>query len=727
MNRTNSKTGSRAPGADIPIDFRRLYHELRERAWLIALCTIGVVLLAGAYLVRTPKTFASRSTIMVEQQESKVVNIQDVTQDDLKALEVMKTVEQSLTTDALMLRVVKANNLASNPAFLPQQDGQHYTEDELIRALSERITVRLRRGTRLIDITAESRDPGLAKQLAQSVVDEFVRQGFDQRIGVSQEANQFLVQEAQRLRAKLEKSERDLQDYREKNHAVSLEDKQNIVVETLKDLNAKLNDARSSRMKLESDFAQAKELAGRDPSGLLVLASVSDSPSVLEAKKRVADEEAQIASLSRRYRAEHPKFIQAQSELAQTKAELNKTILKAGESIAAAYETARVNEQKLEESLRSQEKLSFELNKIAIPYSGLAREVESDRALYESIVTRLKETDVTKTLDKSPIRIVEPARIPVKPVRPRKLLILAGSLAAGFGFGVSLALLLQALDGSLKTVDETERALNLHVIAAIPRLASAKSGEVNWALPTVGDPYSPAAEAFRSLRTVLSLKEPTGRQVLLFTSAAPGEGKTFSSVNCAVALAQQGHRTLLIDADLRRPSIAKVLRLNPDHPGLAEHLAGTGTLSAVVQESGIEHLSVLAAGSTVRNPGELLSAANLERLWQEPLFASFERIIFDTAPVAAVSDALTLVRHATAVCLVVRAAVTPAKIVQRAAAALTSAGAHEMTVVLNALPADSRSAYYYYTAAYERPTAESATPLVRQPPLLQPKASSAAV
>ena len=398
MNQPNSQSISGQQSEELLIDLRRLYHLLREKAWLLALCTIVLFLLSGVYLLRTPKIYASRATILVEEQESKVVNIQDVTQDDLKALEVMKTVEQSLTTDTLMLRVAKVNELASNANFLPPLGGQSYSDDELIRTLSDRVKVRVRRGTRLIDITAESRDPVLAKQLAQSFIEEFVRQGYDQRVGVSQEANGFLVQEAERLKVKLEKSEREIQAYRERNNAVSLEDKQNIIVETLKDLNLKLNDARTQRMKLESDFAQYKELANGDPKALLVLASVADSPSVLEAKKRVAEQEAQIAMLMRRYRAEHPRFIQAQSELAQVIADLNKTILKAGESIGAAYEVAVVNEHKLEEALRAQERLSLELNKIAIPYSGLAREVESDRALYASILTRLKETDVTKAL-----------------------------------------------------------------------------------------------------------------------------------------------------------------------------------------------------------------------------------------------------------------------------------------------------------------------------------------
>ncbi|MBA3961436.1 MAG: polysaccharide biosynthesis tyrosine autokinase [Chthoniobacterales bacterium] len=698
---------SLTPAREEPlIDFRHIYFSLREKTWLIAACTIAVCLIGAIYLWLAPPIYASRATIMVEQQESKVVNIQDVSQDDLKALEVMKTVEQSLTTDALTLRVAKINQLAADPNFLPQRAGETYSDDQLIRALNDRTNVRVRRGTRLIDITVESRAPALAKELAQSFIEEFTRQGYEQRINVAREANGFLVQEAERLKVKLETSERELQTYREANNAVSLEDKQNIVVETLKDLNLKLNDARTQRMKLESDFAQYKDLARGDPRALLVLSSIADSPTVLEAKKRVAEDEAQIAMLRLRYRAEHPKFLEAQSELAQVTADLNKTILKAGETIGSAYEVATVNEHKLEDALRAQEKLSLALNKIAIPYSGLEREVESDRALYQSILTRLKETDVTKALEKSPIRVVEPARVPSRPVRPNKLLVTLLCSLGGLLAGTSLSLFLQAIDSSLKTVDETERALGLTVVAAVPLLSDLNSLGAHRELPVLHDPDSPAAEAFRSLRTVLSLKEPGGLQVILCTSAAPGEGKTFCSLNCALALAQQGHRTLLVDADLRRPAIAKALGLNPHQAGLTEFLSRRRTLAGLIQSGGADNLDVLTAGPAMRNPAEQFNAATIARLLQDPQVANYDRVVFDSAPLHAVSDGLILVRHADVVCLVVRAAVTPVRVVQRAAALLTGAGAEEIAVVLNALPAHSRDSYYYYSADYARRTEE---------------------
>ena len=712
----NSKTSNsiRSPrslprlGGEPAIDFRRIYYLLREQARFIACCTGCFVVLGLAYILCARKIYASRAALVVEQQDRKVTNTlldsQDVTQNDLHTLEVMKTVEQGLTADALGLRVIKANGLATNPHFLPQRVDDPYSDDKLLLAFSKAVTVKLRRGTRLIDVTAESDSPQLAKQIAQSLVDAYLREGSDLRTDVSTAAGGYLAQEAARMKAKLEKSERDLQTYREQNNALSLEEKQNIVIETLKDLNLKLNTARTQRMQSEADFAQYEKFGRGDPKALLALPTIASAPVVLAAEKSVSDQQAQIAMLTRRYRPEHPKYIQAQSQLVQMDGDLNRTILKSGESIGVAYNAALANERKLEDALHEQEKLSFELNKIAIPYNALVREVESDRALYQPILNRMKENDVAQALENSPVRIAEPARVTTEPVRPKKLLIMLAAVALGFGFGVGRCLMRDAADTSLKTVDETERILNLPVICAVPRLARNKSKSELSDVVMVTEPSSITAEAFRSLRTVLGLHNTGDRQFVLFTSAAPAEGKTFCSLNCAVALAQQGYRTLLIDADLRRPSVARTFGRDPKAQGLTNILAAEIPLAKALQGTAVENLSLLTAGTTARNPAELLSNANLAALFRDPMFVAFDRVVFDTAPVNAVSDALSLIKYVDMVCLVVHAGKTPAKASSRAHAAIIAAGAEEVGVVLNRLPRHGGAdCFYHYTAAYGSP------------------------
>ncbi len=709
MNSQNSRgvlpRSSRLNPAEPAIDFRRIRHLLRERALFIVLGTLAFVALACVYLALKPAVYASVATLIIEQQDRKVVNTlldsQDVTQNDLHTLDVMKTVEQSLTSDALELRVIRANGLATNPHFVPARPGRPYSDDEMLLAFSKRVTVKLRRGTRLIDVTAESESPLLAKQVAQSLVNEYLRDGADQAAGVSKSTDGYLTEEAAQLKAKLEKSEKDLQDYREQNNALSLEDKQNIVVETLKDLNLKLNTARTARMKLEADNGQYQQLAGRDPKALLALSSIAEAVPVMDAGKRVADQQGQLAALTRHFRAEHPKYIQAQSQFAQAQDDLNRAITKAGETIPSAYHAALDNEQKLEAALHDQEKVSSELNKMAIPYNVLVREVESNRALYQPILNRLKQNAVAQALAVNPVRIAESARITSEPVRPKKLLVLLASVAAGLVVSVGWCLARDAADTSLKTVDQAESALNLSVICAVPRLSRRKRARAGSEIVMVSEPSSPTAEAFRSLRTVLGLNDTGAPQLVLVTSAMPDEGKTFCSVNCAVALAQQGYRTLLVDADLRRPSIAGLFGRDPKAPGFTNYLAGEVALTAAIQGSEIENLSLLPAGTTARNPAELLSNARLTGLFSNPGFAAFDRVVFDTAPVNAVSDALALVRHVSTVCLVVRAGTTPSQASRRAHAALTAAGATDVGVALNGLPLNGGSdCFYHYASIY---------------------------
>ncbi len=259
-------------------------------------------------------------------------------------------------------------------------------------------------------------------------------------------------------------------------------------------------------------------------------------------------------------------------------------------------------------------------------------------------------------------------------------------------------------------MDEAESALDLPVICAVPRLAKHEGKGTPAGVVMVGEPSSLTAEAFRSLRTVLGLHDTGGQQLVLFTSAAPAEGKTFCSLNCAVALAQQGHRTLLVDADLRRPSIAMTFARDPKAPGFTNYLAAEIPLAAAIQGTGVENLSLLTAGTRVSNPAELLSNAKLAGLFRDPTLGAFDRVVFDTAPVNAVSDALSLIKHVNMVCLVVHAGKTPAKAALRTRGALAAAGAGEVGVVLNRLPRHGgEDCFYHYTAAYGSPGVYGAT------------------
>jgi capsular exopolysaccharide synthesis family protein len=431
-------------------------------------------------------------------------------------------------------------------------------------------------------------------------------------------------------------------------------------------------------------------------------------PSIAELKKEIEAAEVNVATLGLRYRERHPKMIQAQSQLMESKAALVSNVLKVPPQIRATYETALANESRLEAALKEQEQLALELNQQAIPYNVLARDVETDRAVYESTLKRLKEVDIAKGIESGNYRIFEAARLPLSPVGAKKLRVIALSLLGGLLVGVALSIGLYMMDTSFRSVEQAEALTGLPVVGAIPYWS--RSEQSKNALALVDEPDSNVAEAFRSLRTMLAVSENgQGDKALLFTSALKEEGKSFCAVNYAIGLAQQQLRTIIVDADLRRPKVAEMLCRKDPGVGLADHLAGKAKLEKVIYPTLVEGLSVLPAGSALPNPAELLSGGGFSRLLKE-LSKSFDRIIIDTAPLNLVGDALLVVQHCKSVCLVMRAGKTPRKSVRRACEMLSRAGLTNLSLVLNQLYASPGLAKYYrydsgapiYGASYAR-------------------------
>lgn len=729
-------------GADL-IDFERMINLIRSKLWLVITVAGLIFLAAFAYVLRTPRIYESRAVIQVEQSTQKVVDIDEVSQENPQTLDFLNTVAQALKSRKLLIRVVKANDLEKNPEFAPPREGgRKYNDIELADRLSSKVEVNLRRGTRLVDLTVEDTNPELAQKLATSFVKEFLRETFEQKIALSRVANEFLQEEAEKLKGKLEASERKLQAYKEENKAVSLEERQNIIVEKLREVNTKVTEAKSKRLELEADIEQLKKIDKNNIDDLLRIKSVTQLPQVAMIREQLVNGEAELAALKERYMAKHPRHIGATTKIANLRQSLVVEAAKAEDTLGSLYEASVESESKLELALQEQEERALELNKIAIPYNVLQRDVESDRALYESMTKRLKETAITQGIEQSPFRIIEEPMVPSSPSKPRVKLILALSVILGVVMGIGVVIGLDTLDHSLRTVDEAEHYLGLPALAAIPDTrdteVSDKMREV-WrdgkfdtsklgGVPTVllkqkvldparkilGPTQTPGekqrhpivfeenagslqAEAIRTLRTSLSLLgKQSERRSFLFTSAVPSEGKSFTSLNLSYAFAQQGLKTVLIDADLRKPKLKDdLLPEIGDIPGLTDYLSDQASLDKVIQPTRMENLHLLPAGRRAPNPAELLDGDGFAKMIQE-LLKKFDRVIVDSPPVNAVSDALLLARSMQTTCIVVRAGKTAKKAVARAVQQLTKADANMAGFIFNRLPVGGRSAGYYY-------------------------------
>ena len=684
----------RAPAS---IDYRALYYLFREHAWIVALCLLVAGLATSTLLLRSPSIYAARTVLLVESEETKVVDIQRIQPEDYQSQEALKTVEQSLQSRTLLERVIDANHLAEDPRLALDATGKTLTRERLVSRLAKMIDVRLRRGTRLIDISVEHTAPALTALIANSLVTEFLRQYYDQGAETLHAANDFLETEAQEIKRKLDESENALQAYKEQTQSVSSANAQNIVVQELDELSAKATEAKSRRIACETAYQQVRAL-GSNAGELLVTPAADNSEAIKGIRSNIAKAESDLANIKQRYLPKHPKYLQAESQLAEWKSALNRAILELPQTALSSYESAKAAEEALDQALQKQQSAAVEMNKKAIRYDVLARDVDSNRALYQTVLNRIKENTVIKDLKVSNIRIVEKAEVPERPIKPDKLkVILTGSLCGLLG-SIMLVFFINTLDRSIKTVNQAEEYLGLPVLGAIAKFNVGEASGV-----------SARIEAFRTLRASLSmLGRPADRKVSLFTSSLPGEGKTFCSLNYALSLSRQGLKTLVIDGDLRRPMIEKVLRGNRERSvGLTDCLTGQKNFLEVVHATNEDNFFYLSAGSSAPNPAELLAGNGFDGLIREAL-VHFDRVVVDSAPVHVVSDTLLILNCIQTVCLVIRASRTPKNSAWRAMQILQQAGAPLAGIVLNLLPATADSGYYYdyaYRGKYEESAA----------------------
>jgi len=377
----------------------------------------------------------------------------------------------------VMRRVIATNNLATDPRFVGEGGASVGTPnlDKLIRRLQGMVSVEPQYGTLLLNLTVEHTDRELARELADAVVEQFMTEVNEQRIAAAEAAMRMLQREEERFRAKVDESERALHAYRESRGAVSLEGGQDIVVQKLKDINQKLTDAAAVRLGLESEYLQCQEV-GVEVERLLSLRTIANDPAVANALIQVSQQEVEIGNLTKRYLPKHPKYIMAVNKLLEWQVALSNATMKARETLSNSFHTAKATEEAFKKELKEQESLVFRLSQEGIEYKNLDREAKANRDLYESVLTRMKETAISKDWEPNKVSVVQAAYAPAGPVKPDKQRILMMGLLVGIGVGVALALGLELLDSSLKTPDQTESLLGVPILTAVPRLRSVQAG-----------------------------------------------------------------------------------------------------------------------------------------------------------------------------------------------------------------------------------------------------------
>jgi capsular exopolysaccharide synthesis family protein len=676
---------------------------LGDNAFIIVLSALLGLTLALAYLQWTAPVFAARARLEIAGNESILNDFQkqNAATEDVASAQILKTVEQTIASNAVLARVVAANRLADDPEL--SGAGLDPAEGALIERFRHHIDVNLIRGTRLIGLEVTANNPDKAARWLQSILDAFFSQGRESSRRQSTSNRAFLLAEAERLAQNLHDSELRLQQYREKYDAMAIADRQNLVIDQLRHLHAQLSDARNARLTLEPEQAQVQAaLDSGSLTELMNLQAIATRSEVAELRQKLDVLNNQVAAYALPYGENHPVLQQARRQRDETADALKSTVDVVAASILHNYQAARKTEELLEKELQHQEQTAVELDRVSIPYHALERELQSDTALHAQVLARLKQSDLVQNLvaeqnfSDSFVHVIDTPFASAKPVRPVWHLVLAGGLIGGAAIGLLLAVLRHLFDDSVPSVDAAEACLGVPALAVVPRsrLLRFRGGRYDLPGPGVAE-----AEPFRLLRTTLALREDGASQrTMLFTSAVPGEGKTCCSVNYAAALAQSGLRTLLIDGDLRRPKLRTALQRTGVKFSFADCLTDPARLGSAIDTTSQTNLFLLGNPHGTARAAELLAGDNL-RLVLEKCGELFDRIVIDTAPVAVVSDALCFARYVPTICLVVRAGHTPRRLVLRARNLITEVAGRPLTgVVLNQIRRDRAASYGYYLA-----------------------------
>jgi len=700
---------------------REYLRVLIKRKWLVISCIVGIFATVAIASLRETPIYEAAGQIAVNKADSNLISFKD----SMPVVEYydqgdLDTEVRIIQSDLLALQVIRQLNLDKRPEFggHPDQKQANLVADSLqtdsnratavLGAFLGGLHVSLIPNTRIIEIHYNSTDPQLAASIVNTLAATYVEQNFKTKFESTMQASDWLSKQLVDLQMKVETSQEKLVRYQKEHEILGNDEKQNITTEKLDEINKELTLAESDRMQKEAIYRQTQSTDPDAIAAAIVTGNPGGSGLLDSLRAQQAALKIQVADLGTQFGPSYPKIAQLNNQLKEIDHQLQSETNKAVDHLRGQYLAALQRENLLHDSFEKQKQEANKLNESAIEYSLLKRDVESNRTLYEGLLEKLKEAGVTAGLRSTNFRILKPARAPSVPVEPNIPRNLSFALVLGVISGLGLAFLLENMDNTVRTPEQAQALSALPSLGMIPlgskttthgtaanRLALTSSREAVETVTQVR-PQSQMAESYRALRTSLLLSNlGAPPKVIMVTSARPQEGKTTTSINTAIVLAQKGVRVLLVDADLRRPSVHKTLGMGP-RSGLSNVLTGSATLQQTITISPlVPNLFILPAGTPPPNPAELLASANMRDLIAE-LREQFDHIVLDTPPTLSVTDAVVLSPRADATILVIRSGQTTKQALRRSRDILMQVNAHVAGVLLNAVDLTSPDYYYYY-------------------------------
>ena len=705
--------------AEPQLSLMDVWRTVMKQRWVIVAVTAICFFTALIYSIRAKPVYESYSRIEVKpntmlnmgllaQASSSEGNSPDM------ATEILK-----LQSDSVMLETAQNLHLLDRLRTGGSKDGRGEGRKPagpmtplerlaMIGMISGGLTVKPMGQTQMVEIRYRNEDPKLATDVVNDLVDTYIDADLRSTYERTRHVSAWLQGQLDDLKQAASDAQRQLADYQRQHNIVGTDETSNLTIQTLEQISSDYESAESDRIVKE---ARMRDFATQ---GADLVSLTGDDPQVATLRSQLTDLETQRSQMTLQYGSRYPAMENLNAQIAKVQAALNREVELAHQQVVNEYEGALHLEGTLRKRLDEQEEAAYELNEDVAQYAILRHQAELNRDLYDALQMRLKEASVTAGLSATNITVVDRAQVPVYPVGPRKTLNVLIGLVGGLFAGVLIAFAIESIDDRMQTSEEVETVSHLASLATIPHIVEAqekkrRAEEAGVAagveqarqLVTLHSPKSLAGEAYRGLRSALllsSIDHPP--RVIVFTSAFPGEGKTTTAANCAIALAQRGERVLLVDADLRRGSLDRVFGVTDRNFGLSSVLAHPGEQrqpSAPLPE--VPMLHVLPTGPRPPNPAEMLSSHRMEeqvRQWVR----DFDRVVIDSAPVLAVSDAQALAVLAETVVLVVRAGVTRKRALIRARDLLWRINAPVAGVVVNDVDMRLENFYTYRYGMY---------------------------
>ena len=722
MEKFEIGTNNNAPKTEEVIDLRQYFSVINKYKWRIAFLAVVVACLAAVVALNLTPKYRATAVLLIEAQQAKAVSFDEIYGLDSNRKEYYLTQFEILKSRKIAEAVVIKLNLKDHPdfeakpsmiaelkaaiPFIPKKvpmvlsaaEQQEFELPALVDVFAKRLTISPVRKTQLVKITYESADPKLAALVANTVGEVYIEQHLTAKMGLTQKAAGWLTTRLSDLRIRLDASESKLQVYRERENLIDVEGVLGLVSKELEQTSQQLVVARNEKNKLQSIVRVINEY-GRD--NIAMLESITEITShkvIQDVKQTLITVELKVSELSQVYGPKHPKMIAAQAELVTVKKNLSTQIRRLITGVEKELKTNTSNVEALERELvRIKAQFQMVTGK-EYEYRKLMREVKTNRKIYDTFFSRSKETEVTSDFDSAVARFTDRAYRPSRPSKPNKPLIVILAFVASLGLGVVFAFVIEALNDTFKSARDVENKLSQRMLGMLPLVAGKKGApmDLHHYFSADGKKF---AESVRTLRTSFVLTQLNSDAKLIeVTSSLPGEGKTTIACNLAFALAQMD-KTILIDGDMRKPSLCKRFDIPPYHPGLANYIAGTEKFEDCIYHDEESGLTVMPCGQLPPNPLELLASKCFVEILAA-LKKTYDRVVIDTAPIQAVSDSLVIAQHVDTVIYVVKSDDTRIGVVQSGLGRLLQTNVKIAGVVLNQIDTKKMDQSDYYHGYY---------------------------